>query len=129
MNDAKTSNDCSIILIDIDSFTDTTQFILQGIVRLPFFAIKRAEQAAQLDQVIQSKQGAASRHHDKRIGRSDVRPTRRDPHCNAVGAENIDTRLTPRVSIDQEIELLPVKRMKRMRNPNALLHTLAIGCN
>lgn len=81
----------------------------------------------QFEQVGDAKRSAARRHHDEGIRGGDIGPGRRERGQAAFVIVEVDTVLSPIVTVHHQSELASVQGMKRMRDAETLFRTLAVA--
>ncbi len=87
------------------------------------------DQASQLEEVLETKGGAAGGQDDDGVRGEDARPAGRERDLPADVVVAIDAILAPVVAVGDQGELAPEPRMERVGNSEGSMPTVTIGCS
>ncbi len=87
------------------------------------------EKGRDLDEILQAKAGPSARDLDVRLRRSYARPGRRHRGAVTPRVAVEDPRLTPLHAMGDDVQLLPVQRVKGVRDAKSLHQTIQNGCS
>ncbi len=90
---------------------------------------KPPNQGREIHQILDSKPTPACCHGDKQRLRHNIRPASGQRCQVSGGVAVVDPVFTPIVPVNDEVDLLPELRMKRMRDPNGTCYILGATCS
>ena len=87
------------------------------------------EKGRELDEILQAKAGPSARDLDVRLRRCHARPGRRHRGAVTPRVAVEDARLTPLHALGDNVQLLPVQRVKGVRDANRTGRFARVSCS